>query len=119
MDDDSYANYDKSKRDLVRLKLVNEGTEKTNMLANDLGLAEVYSSLDLDRADFSSAPGDGVAYFLNTDWFEYCLQEAPSMSSFADKIADQDVVVAKFSMQGNLICRKLIAQGVVTGCASA
>lgn len=116
MDDETFENYESEKRGLIRLSLTDDKTEKTNMIMNDIGLAEVYSSLDLDRTKFSTGgANEGVAYFLNTDWFDYVLQEAPSMGAFQDKIADQDVVCAKFSMQGNLICRKLIAQGVVTG----
>ena len=115
MDDDTFENYESSKRSILRLSLTEDKTERTNMLMNDIGLAEVYSSLDLDRTLFSAAAADGVAYFLNTDWFDYCLQQAPTMSGFTENVVDQDVVTAKFEMQGNLICRKLIAQGAVCG----
>ena len=118
MDDETFENYESEKRGLIRLSLTDDKTERTNMIMNDIGLAEVYSSLDLDRTKFTGDGANGVAYFLNTDWFDYVLQEAPSMGAFQDKIADQDVVCAKFSMQGNLICRKLIAQGVAAGGAT-
>jgi hypothetical protein len=47
------------------------------------------------------------------------MHEAPNISEFKERVGDQDVVTAIFSMQANLICTKLPAQGVVSGGASA
>jgi hypothetical protein len=58
---------------------------------------------------------EGVAYFLNTDYLEMPMSEAPNISEFKERVGDQDVVTALFSMQANLICTKLVAQGTVTG----
>jgi hypothetical protein len=46
------------------------------------------------------------------------MSEAPKISDFKERVGDQDVVTALFSMQGNLICTKLPAQGCVDGGAS-
>ena len=117
MDDGTYANFEETKRSAIRINVTEDKTEKTNMLALDIGLAKVYSSLDLDVNQFTSAGAadNGVAYFLNTDFFEFAMQEAPQISEFQERVGDQDVVTAIFSMQGNLICTKLPAQGVCSG----
>ena len=88
------------------------------MLGLDLGVAKVYSSIDLDRtaSTFSGTPAQfGVTYILNTDYLEMPLMEAPSITPFTERVGDQDVVTAIFSMQGNLICTKTPAQGCVSG----
>ena len=119
MDDGTYANFEETKRSAIRINVTEDKTEKTNMLALDIGLAKVYSSLDLDvslTSVFTTAnPQGGVAYFLNTDFFEFAMQESPQISEFQERVGDQDVVTAIFSMQGNLICTKLPAQGACTG----
>lgn len=115
MDDDTYTNFEESRLNLVRVKLVEDKTERGNMLGLDLGLAKVYSSIDLDRNDFTGAAANGVTYMLNTDFIEFPMAEAPKISDFKERVGDQDVVTALFSMQGNMICTKLPAQGCVSG----
>ena len=116
MDDDTYTNFEKDRRDLVRIKVVEDKTEKSNTLELGIGVAKVYSSIDLDVTAFSTASANaGVAYFLNTDYLEMPMSEAPNISEFKERVGDQDVVTALFSMQANLICTKLVAQGVCTG----
>tara|TARA_A100001391_G_scaffold201928_1_gene190207 strand:- start:33 stop:1091 length:1059 start_codon:yes stop_codon:yes gene_type:complete len=121
MDDDTYANFEAFKRDAVRIQLIEDKTEKSNMLGLDLGVAKVYSSLDLDRtaSTFSGSASNGVAYILNTDYIEMPMHEAPNISEFKERVGDQDVVTAIFSMQANLICTKLPAQAAVSGGANA
>lgn len=117
MDDDTYGNFEESRLNLVRVKVVEDKTDKTNMLGLDLGVAKVYPSIDLDRTLFTggTAPADGVTYILNTDFIEFPLAEAPKITDFKERVGDQDVVTALFSMQGNLICTKTPAQGAVSG----
>ena len=115
MDDDTYANFEETRRSQIRISMVEDKTSKSNMLGLELGVAKVYSSIDLDRGDFSGAAADGVTYMLNTDYFEFPMHEAPQIGKFEESVGDQDVVTALFSMQGNLICTKLPAQGVVSG----
>ena len=114
MDDDTYTNFENDRLNLVRVKVVEDKTEKSNMLGLDLGVAKVYSSIDLDRSNFTIA-ANGVTYFLNTDFIEFPMAEAPKIGEFQERVGDQDVVTALFSMQGNLICTKLPAQGCVAG----
>lgn len=115
MDDDTYTNFEDSRLSLVRIQLVEDKTEKSNMLGLDLGVAKVYSSIDLNRGSFTGAANNGVTYILNTDFLEMPLMEAPSITPFTERVGDQDVVTAIFSMQGNLICTKTPAQGCVSG----
>jgi hypothetical protein len=84
----------------------------------ELGVAKVFSSIDLDNASSGFAgsdAADGVTYLINTDYLEFPTLEAPTISEFQERVGDQDVVTALFSMQGNMICTKLAAQGAVTG----
>jgi hypothetical protein len=115
MDDDTYTNFENDRLNLVRVKVVEDKTEKSNMLGLDLGVAKVYSSIDLDRTNFTGDALNGVTYFLNTDFIEFPMAEAPKIGEFQERVGDQDVVTALFSMQGNLICTKLPAQGCVAG----
>jgi len=115
MDDDTYTNFEESRLNLVRVKVVEDKTEKSNMLGLDLGVARVYSSIDLDRSLFTTPADVGVTYILNTDFIEFPLHEAPQIGEFKERVGDQDVVTSIFSMQGNLISTKLPAQGVVAG----
>jgi hypothetical protein len=120
MDDDTYTNFEDSRLSLVRVTLVEDKTEKSNTLGLELGVAKVYSSIDLNRADMGvgSAALGGATYILNTDFLEMPLMEAPSITPFTERVGDQDVVTAIFSMQGNLICTKTPAQGCVSGGAT-
>ena len=115
MDDDTYTNFEDSRLSLVRVSLVEDKTERTNTLGLELGVAKVYSSIDLNRSSFTGAAANGVTYILNTDYLEMPLMEAPSITPFTERVGDQDVVTAIFSMQGNLICTKTPAQGCVAG----
>ena len=121
MDDDTYTLYDQNLlQNNVRISLVDDKTDKTNTMALSLGLAKVHSSIDLDKDDSAftgSDAADGVSYFLNTDYLEFPMLEAPNISEFKERVGDQDVVTALFAMQGNMICTKLPAQGAVTGTA--
>jgi len=120
MDDDTYTNFEDQRSENVRVTLVDDKIDKSNTLGLNLGLASVTSSIDLDRADFTAGtdPADGVTYMLNTDYIEFPMLEAPSISEFKERVGDQDVVTAIFAMQGNMICTKLPAQGCVSGGAA-
>ena len=119
MSDNVYSNFEDARLNLVRIKVVEDKTEKTNMLGLDLGVAKVYSTLDADNTSFTAlGNSDGITYMLNTDFIEFPMSEAPQISDFKERVGDQDVVTAIFSMQGNLICTKLPAQGCVDGGAS-
>ena len=123
MDDETYANFEETKRTNIRVQVLEDKTEKTNMLGLDLGVASVYSSLDLDRTLFTTgsganSPADGCTYILNTDFLEMPMHEAPKITEFKERVGDQDVVTAIFSMQFNMICTKTPAQGVVSGGAA-
>ena len=117
MDDDTFTNFEDSRRDNVRVSIVDDKIDKSNTLRLSIGLAEVHSSIDLDRTDspFTGVADDGITYMLNTDYIEFPMLEAPNITEFKERVGDQDVVTALFSMQGNMICTKTVAQGVVSG----
>ena len=115
MDDDTYTQFEEDRLNLVRINVVEDKTEKSTTIGLDLGVAKVYSSIDLDRNDYTGVAADGVTYILNTDFIEFPMHEAPTISEFKERVGDQDVVTAIFSMQGNLICTKTPAQGCVSG----
>jgi len=115
MDDDTYTNFEDERSQNVRVSIVDDKVDKSNTLGLSLGLAKVYSSIDLDRGDFSTPANDGATYMLNTDFIEFPTLEAPTVTEFKERVGDQDVVTAIFSMQGNMICTKTPAQGCVSG----
>tara|TARA_R110002020_G_scaffold27369_10_gene88239 strand:+ start:65 stop:1120 length:1056 start_codon:yes stop_codon:yes gene_type:complete len=119
MDSDSFANFENHRDSKIRLELVEDKLEKGNLLSLSLGMAQVYDDPDLDVSLFTGEANHGVCYMLNTDFWEWIWLEKPNIGQFTDRIGDQDVVSAKFAMQGNMICTKLTAQGVVTGLGSA
>ena len=125
MDDDTYSFFENDKLSNVRVSVVEDKTERSTMLGLELGIAQVYSSLDLDisvmgsaASGASHAASSGTSYFLNTDYLEFAMAEAPTISEFKERVGDQDVVTAVFTMQGNLICTKTPAQGCVAGGAT-
>tara|TARA_R100000388_G_scaffold94883_1_gene83964 strand:- start:950 stop:1411 length:462 start_codon:yes stop_codon:yes gene_type:complete len=118
MDDDVYTSFEGARINRVRVNVINNETGNTNSLEMELGVAKVFSSIDLDNASSGFAgsdAADGVTYLINTDYLEFPTLEAPTISEFQERVGDQDVVTALFSMQGNMICTKLAAQGAVTG----
>lgn len=118
MDDETFGNFEQTKLADVRIRLVEDKTEKTNTLAQSLGLAQVYSSIDLNRGagfGFTGVAADGVTFMLNTDYIEFPMHEAPNLSNFEERLGDQDVVTAVWTMMGNLIMPKFPVHGCVSG----
>ena len=117
-DFDTFGKIDEFKLAQVRTKVVEDKTETSNMLILEIGpRAQIAYSIYLDRshANFGGNASDGIVYLLDTDFWELVWREMPNVGKFESKTADQDVLIAKFLMDGNAICNKLAAQGVVTG----
>ena len=120
MDDDSFTNFEADKLANVRVRLVEDRTEKTDTLALNHGIAKVFSSIDLDRtlATFTTAAAqNGICYILNTDHMELCMQAKPKLTPFTERVGDQDVVTALFEVQFNMLVTNFPAQGVATNTA--
>lgn len=115
MDDDTFANFEESRSANIRIRMLTDKIEDNNLLSNTLSLANVRSSLSLDRSLFSGNAANGVGYFLNTDWWQFVVTVPPKLTPFVDRVADQDVVTSIFSFHGQLVCTKLIAQGCFDG----
>ena len=128
MDDDTYANYEDERINLVRLRGYDDRVQKAGMVSLDFGgAATVYADPHLDRSllsgspagpSFVTAPDEGATYMLNTDYWEFCFQQVPTVSSFEDGKPYFDGAIAFLEMQGNLICTHLAAQGTVVGGSS-
>tara|TARA_R100001163_G_scaffold65757_1_gene64554 strand:+ start:3671 stop:4729 length:1059 start_codon:yes stop_codon:yes gene_type:complete len=118
MDQDVYTQFEENQSSNFRINVntMQDGVDgNNNTIELSLGLAKVFSSIDLDNADFTSPADNGVTYILNTDYLEMPVHEAPQMSEFRERVGDQDVVTAVFSMQANLIATKVPAHGCVSG----
>lgn len=119
MDDDTFANYTASKKDIVRLVKVSDQTDKGNLLTDVFALASVYGSVLIDlAADFTGVAQDGVTYMVDTNWLEIVQLEKPTLSDFVDAGSDQDGVVAKMAMHEARIFQKPAAHGCVSGGAT-
>lgn len=122
-DVDTFSNYEQDQIARIRLSMVEDKMDKTTVLALSIGKrAELVYSDFIDRtlsAFTAGAPGpdDGLVYFLNTDMWEMQWRDKPSLGSFEYSIPNQDVVVARFLMDGGLICTHLRSQGVAVGTA--
>lgn len=115
MDDETFANFEQSRRANVRVEVVEDKTEKTNLLSLDFGIGMVYHDLDLDRTLFTGDAADGVTYMLNTDFIEMPMSEEPNIGEFKERLGDQDVITAHMACQHNLIFRKFTPHGCVSG----
>lgn len=116
MDDQTFGNYELvAKKDLIQIRLVSDKTETTNTLTNTFMLAQVYSDLDLDLANFTGVAAAGVTYMLNTDFFEMCQIEELKIGKFEDRLADQDALVAKMLGHFQVVCTNFPAQACVSG----
>jgi hypothetical protein len=120
MDPDSMTNLEDSKRGHVRVQLVDDEQEKSDLHTITHNGVTFHESLDLDRTltVFSGTPlADGGGYVLNPAYFEMSVLQEAELSDFEDMIASQDVVVSKFQFHANLICTNLVAQGCFSGSA--
>ena len=118
MDGDTYTQFEENQANNFRVNVttLQDGVDqKTNTLELSLGLAKVYSSIDLDLVDFTGVAAFGVTYILNSDFLEMPLLEAPNISGFKERVGDQDVVTAVFAMQGNVIATRTPPHGCVAG----
>ncbi len=120
LDPDTMVNLERSKRDHMRVSLVDDKTEKSDLHTIVHNGVTFHESLDLDRtlSVFSGqALADGGGYILNPAYFEFSTIEDAELSDFEDRIATQDVVVAKFKYHAGFICTNLVAQGCISGTA--
>tara|TARA_R110000787_G_scaffold154300_1_gene268056 strand:- start:2 stop:1066 length:1065 start_codon:yes stop_codon:yes gene_type:complete len=120
MDPDTMTNLEESKRGHVRVGMVDDKQEKTDLHTIFHNGVTFHESLDMDRtrAVFAAQPlVNGGGYILNPEYFEFSVLEEAELTDFIDMIAEQDVVVSKFKFHANLICRNPIAQGCFSGSA--
>ena len=120
MDPDSMTNLEDSKRGHVRVQLVDDEQEKSDLHTITHNGVTFHESLDLDRtlAVFNGTVlADGGGYVLNPAYFEFSVIEEAELSDFEDMIASQDVVVSKFKFHAGLINTNPVTQGCFSGSA--
>ena len=120
MDPDTMSKLEASKRGHVRVSLVDDKQEKTDLHTIYHNGVTFHESLDMDRtlAVFATQPlVDGGGYILNPAYFEFSVLDEAELSDFEDKIASQDVVVSKFKFHAGFVCTNPVAQGCFSGSA--
>jgi hypothetical protein len=120
MDPDSMSNLEASKRGHVRVQLVDDKQEKSDLHTITHNGVTFHESLDLDRtlSVFNSTPlANGGGYVLNPANYEFVVLDEAELTDFEDRIASQDVLVSKFKFHANLICHNPISQGCFSGSA--
>lgn len=120
LDPDTMVNLEDEKRGRVRVELVDDKTEKSDLHTIEHNGVTFHESLDLDRTlsvFTGQALANGGGFILNPAYFEFSVVEEASLSDFEDMIATQDVVVSKFKFHAGFICTNLVAQGCISGTA--
>lgn len=120
MDFDSFALVEQDNRDHVRIVRLQDKTDNGSD-GYELPFANttIYATPGIVLTDFTGSAAEGLAYFLNLDGIEWVWYQKPTMLDFEDRIANQDAVVAKLEMQGQIVMRNMRAQGAVVGGARA
>jgi len=117
--DGLFSNVQRDKRDQVRLTVIQDNVDKAN--ADPLietfmgGRCKLITSISMDPSRFTGAAANGAGFFLNTKFWEYHELEALKLSPFEKLIANQDVVTATGTWEGQLLCNQLKAQGAISG----
>lgn len=123
-DADLYANFESDRFDLVRLRTIEDKTEKSTTL-EFMGFAGMHIEYDpaLVRSAFTAspqsgatvAPSSGLGYMLDTNLIEMPTWEVPNATPFERRVGDQDVVTSTWAGQWQLIFNRLPAHGTVVG----
>lgn len=118
VDDATFGNYQAGKSDRVRVQVIQDNTDKGNVLEDVFQTAKVVTSLNLNLADFTGAAADGVAYFVNSADWEFHELVPFKLTPFTKMIANQDVVTSHGVWEGQLLCNRFSTQGVCSGGAA-
>jgi hypothetical protein len=118
MDRATFAHYIGSKKDTVRVDIINKDTDGKVSNSSTHYRAKVVYDVALDRTLFSGTGTGGVIYGLNTDYWEWCILHDMDISPFIDLLATQDVVTAKLLFHGQGMCERLNTQFVIGGGAT-
>jgi hypothetical protein len=119
-DFDSFAKYYKSQRNQVRIVHVQDNMDKSgNKMELMMGAARFIAAKNLILTDFIGSAASGIAYYLSLPGIEWVWFQKPTMSSFDDRVPNQDVITAKYEMMGAPVITGMRMQGVVVGGARA
>jgi hypothetical protein len=84
-----------------------------------MGAARFIAAKNLILTDFIGSAASGIAYYLSLPGIEWVWFQKPTMSSFDDRVPNQDVITAKYEMMGAPVITGMRMQGVVVGGARA
>lgn len=124
LDTDVYANFDEARLDLVRLRIVDDKTEKSHTLEfmGFKGSEIIYDPMLLRtsftavaEAGAAAAPSTGMGYFIDTEHVEMPTWEVPNASPFTDRVGDQDVITSTWAGQWQVIFNHTPAHGTFVG----
>ncbi len=116
-DDATFGNFQREKRDLVRIVKVKDDVDKGggDAVVDVFQDAEVQTSLFLDLAQFTGVAADGVTYMLTTsDWEMHELVRF-ALTRFARLSADQEVVTSHGAQEGQTVCNRFNTQAAISG----
>lgn len=118
-DDDTYANIEAELATRVRTEIVQkDADEKLASLTLPYLGGTLVAAQNLVLTDFTGDAVNGLIYLLTSSGFEKIDYKKFDISSFEDRIANQDNVVAKALGQFAFVAPNLAVQGAVTGGAN-
>lgn len=118
-DDETYANIEAELATRVRTQVVQKDSdEKVASLTMPYLGGQLVAAQNLILTDFTGDAVNGLIYLLTSSGFEKVDYKKFDISSFEDRIANQDNVVAKALGQFAFIAPNLAVQGAVTGGAN-
>lgn len=118
LDPDSFSRFQEQKETHVRLQVVDQKMEGEDPFSDVLMGAKVTENHHIVLTDFTGDALEGVGYGLDFDWIKWVWYRKPTLSKFEEgKIANQDVVVARFLAHWAWYFEKLTAQVAFAGTA--
>jgi hypothetical protein len=118
-DDDTYANIEAELATRVRTQVVQKDSDEkvASLMMPYLG-GQLVAAQNLVLSDFTGDAVNGLVYLLTSSGFEKVDYKKFDISSFEDRMANQDNVIAKALGQFAFVAPNLAVQGAVTGGAN-
>ena len=119
-DDDTYAVFEERKDSQIRLTKVQQVTDETgNPAVSEIAInnAKLMAAQNLDITKFTGAAASGICMGLTTADMQWDWIQAPTMSDFDDRVANEDNVIAKYEMMGTFWFKRLTTHFTVVGTA--
>lgn len=118
LDPDSFSRFQEQKEQHVRLTVATDKMEGATLNEDVIGNARVKENHHIVLTDFSGVALEGVGYGLDFDFFKWVWYRKPELSKWEEgKIANQDVMVARFLAHFTYYFEKLTSQVAFAGTA--